>query len=162
MNSRDTSSGLLEETMNGVCPFPGVSVYCCLTTTRRMDEKKQKYVRGCIVGPDIAVLSLAIVKQGEAGKYLAVSRSKAGNEMFNLSKEDDVRKYVVRREVKSGKENAKPYMGPAVPYWDLVPVTTPTPRLPRSNVSLLPSVSCAVVTFAPSSAEIGAPEGAEI
>ncbi|KAK0430576.1 hypothetical protein EV421DRAFT_2090723 [Armillaria borealis] len=86
-----------------------------------MDEKKQKYVRGCIVGPDIAVLSLAIVKQGEAGvctflfKYLAVSRSKAGNEMFNLSKEDDVRKYVVRREVKSGKENAKPYMGPAAP-----------------------------------------------
>ena len=29
---------------------------------------------------------------------------------FNLSKEDDVRKYVVRREVKSQKkENAKPY-----------------------------------------------------
>jgi len=37
-------------------------------------------------------------------------RKFAIRKFFNLSKEDDVRKYVVRREVKSAKkENAKPY-----------------------------------------------------
>ena len=32
---------------------------------RRKGERKRKSVRGCIVGPDVAVLALAIVKQGE-------------------------------------------------------------------------------------------------
>jgi small subunit ribosomal protein S6e len=32
---------------------------------RRTGERKRKSVRGCIVGPDMAVLSLAIVKQGD-------------------------------------------------------------------------------------------------
>ncbi len=54
--------------------------------------------------------------------------------MFNLSKEDDVRRYVICREVKSGKkENMK---------W-----------LPRFSVLLLPSVSRAIATSALSSAE---------
>ncbi|KAK0199775.1 40s ribosomal protein s6-b [Desarmillaria ectypa] len=88
--------------------------------TRRTGERKRKSVRGCIVGPDIAVLSLVIVKQGEAEipgltdtilpKRLGPKRATNIRKMFNLSKEDDVRKYVIRREVKSGKkENAKPY-----------------------------------------------------
>ncbi|PBK89115.1 hypothetical protein ARMGADRAFT_1115387, partial [Armillaria gallica] len=82
--------------------------------TRQADEKKQESVRRCLAGLDIAMLSLAIVKQGEAGvctfifKDLAASRSKADNKMFNLSKEDDVRKNVVHQEVRSGKENTKP------------------------------------------------------
>lgn len=33
---------------------------------RRKGERVRKSVRGCIVGPDIAVLALAIVKQGDA------------------------------------------------------------------------------------------------
>ncbi|KAK0430565.1 40s ribosomal protein s6-b [Armillaria borealis] len=88
--------------------------------TRRMGERKRKSVRGCIVGPDIAVLSLVIVKHGDAEipgltdtilpKRLGPKRATNVRKMFNLSKEDDVRKYVIRREVKSGKkENAKPY-----------------------------------------------------
>jgi len=32
---------------------------------RRAGERKRKSVRGCIVGPDIAVLSVVIIKQGE-------------------------------------------------------------------------------------------------
>ena len=32
---------------------------------RRKGERKRKSVRGCIVGPDIRALSLAIVKKGE-------------------------------------------------------------------------------------------------
>ncbi|PBK89098.1 hypothetical protein ARMGADRAFT_1084180 [Armillaria gallica] len=34
--------------------------------TRRMDERKRTSVSGCTVGPDIAVLSLVIVKLGNA------------------------------------------------------------------------------------------------
>jgi small subunit ribosomal protein S6e len=87
---------------------------------RRTGERKRKSVRGCIVGPDIAVLSLVIVKQGEQEipgltdvvlpKRLGPKRATKIRKFFNLSKEDDVRKYVVRREVKSAKkEDAKPY-----------------------------------------------------
>jgi len=88
--------------------------------TRRTGERRRKSVRGCIVGPDIAVLSLVIVKQGETEipsltdtvlpKRLGPKRATKIRKFFNLSKEDDVRKYVVRREVKSSKkEDAKPY-----------------------------------------------------
>jgi len=87
---------------------------------RRTGERKRKSVRGCIVGPDIAVLSVVIVKQGEQEipgltdvvlpKRLGPKRATKIRRFFNLTKEDDVRKYVVRREVKSSKkENAKPY-----------------------------------------------------
>ncbi|KAJ3506593.1 hypothetical protein NLJ89_g6786 [Agrocybe chaxingu] len=88
--------------------------------TRRTGERRRKSVRGCIVGPDIAVLSLVIVKQGESQipgltdvvlpKRLGPKRATKIRKFFNLTKEDDVRKYVVRREVKSKKNpEAKPY-----------------------------------------------------
>ncbi|KAI0274048.1 40s ribosomal protein s6-b [Russula aff. rugulosa BPL654] len=87
---------------------------------RRKGERRRKSVRGCIVGPDIAVLSLVIVKKGDEElpgltdnvlpKRLGPKRATKIRKFFNLSKEDDVRKYVVRREVTSQKkENAKPY-----------------------------------------------------
>jgi len=88
---------------------------------RRTGERKRKSVRGCIVGPDIAVLSVVIIKQGDNDipgltdvtlpKRLGPKRATKVRKFFNLSKEDDVRKYVVRREVKSAKkENARPYL----------------------------------------------------
>jgi len=87
---------------------------------RRAGERKRKSVRGCIVGPDIAVLSLVIVKQGDNDvpgltdtvlpKRLGPKRATKIRKFFNLTKEDDVRKYVIRREVTSKKkEGAKPY-----------------------------------------------------
>jgi len=87
---------------------------------RRTGERKRKSIRGCIVGPDIAVLSLVIVKQGDnevpgltdvvLPKRLGPKRATKIRKFFNLSKEDDVRKYVIRREVKSQKKaDAKPY-----------------------------------------------------
>ncbi|KAI0719669.1 40S ribosomal protein S6 [Fomitopsis betulina] len=86
---------------------------------RRTGERKRKSVRGCIVGPDISVLSLVIIKQGDNDipgltdnilpKRLGPKRATKIRKFFNLSKEDDVRKYVVRREVTSKKEGAKPY-----------------------------------------------------
>ncbi|KAF8331301.1 ribosomal protein S6e-domain-containing protein [Cantharellus anzutake] len=87
---------------------------------RRDGERRRKSVRGCIVASDIAVLSLVIVRKGEEDipgltnqvlpKRLGPKRASKIRKFFNLSKEDDVRKYVIRREVKSQKNpDAKPY-----------------------------------------------------
>ncbi|GAB7337111.1 hypothetical protein MBLNU457_g2509t1 [Dothideomycetes sp. NU457] len=86
---------------------------------RRTGERKRKSVRGCIVGMDLAVLALAIVKQGEGDipgltdvvhpKRLGPKRASKIRRFFGLSKEDDVRKFVIRREVQPKKEGAKPY-----------------------------------------------------
>ncbi|KAJ3152000.1 40S ribosomal protein S6 [Geranomyces variabilis] len=76
---------------------------------RRTGERKRKSVRGCIVGSDISALALVVVKQGEADipgltdtqipKRLGPKRANNIRKMFNLTKEDDVRKYVIRREI---------------------------------------------------------------
>jgi len=85
---------------------------------RRTGERKRKSVRGCIVGADISVVSLVIVKQGEQDlpgltdttvpRRLGPKRATKIRKLFNLSKEDDVRKFVIRREVVSKKEGKKP------------------------------------------------------
>ena len=84
---------------------------------RRAGERKRKSVRGCIVGPDLSVLSAIIVKTGEqplpgltdtaVPRRLGPKRASKIRKLFNLSKEDDVRKYVIRREVPSKKEGGK-------------------------------------------------------
>jgi small subunit ribosomal protein S6e len=86
---------------------------------RRTGERKRKSVRGCIVGADLAVIHLVIVKKGDedlpglTDKYiprrLGPKRASKIRKLFNLSKDDDVRKYVIRRElpVKEGKEAKK-------------------------------------------------------
>jgi len=86
---------------------------------RRTGERKRKSVRGCIVGMDLAVLALTIVKQGEQDlpgltdvshpKRLGPKRATKIRRFFGLSKDDDVRKFVIRREVQPTKEGAKPY-----------------------------------------------------
>jgi len=83
---------------------------------RRKGERKRKSVRGCIVGADIAVLSLAIVKKGEkevAGitnesvpRRLGPKRANKIRKLYGLSKKEDVRRYVIRRTVT--KEGKKP------------------------------------------------------
>ena len=86
---------------------------------RRAGERKRKSVRGCVVGPDLAVLNLVVVKQGEAGiegltdtqvpVRLGPKRANKIRKLFALSKDDDVRKYVIKRtfENKKGKEGTK-------------------------------------------------------
>nr|CCA23176.1 40S ribosomal protein S6 putative [Albugo laibachii Nc14] len=86
---------------------------------RRKGERKRKSVRGCIVGPDLSVLNLVVVKTGDAEvtgltdvqcpRRLGPKRKTKIQKLFNLSKEDDVRKYVIRRKFvsKTGKKNDK-------------------------------------------------------
>jgi small subunit ribosomal protein S6e len=86
---------------------------------RRSGERKRKSVRGCIVDANLSVLSLVIVKKGEqeipgltdsqVPRRLGPKRASKIRKLFNLSKEDDVRQYVVRRPLplKEGQKKAK-------------------------------------------------------
>jgi len=82
----------------------------------RSGERRRKSLRGCIVGSDIAVLNLTVVKLGEKPiegvtdvslpRRLGPKRANNIRKLFNLSREDDVRKFVVRRKVtKAGKKD---------------------------------------------------------
>jgi len=84
---------------------------------RRSGERKRKSVRGCIVGADLSVLNLVIVKKGEKEipgltdavkpRRLGPKRASRIRKLFNLTADDDVRQYVIRRQiVRDGK---KPY-----------------------------------------------------
>merc|ERR1711862_936335 len=83
---------------------------------RRDGERKRKSVRGCIVDGNLAVLSMAIVKKGEAEipgltdntipRRLGPKRASKIRKLFNLTKEDDVCQYVIKRPLplKEGKK----------------------------------------------------------
>jgi len=84
---------------------------------RRTGERRRKSVRGCIVDGNLAVLSLVIVKKGgqeipgltdtTVPRRLGPKRASKIRKLFNLSKEDDVRQYVLRRPIPA-KEGKKP------------------------------------------------------
>lgn len=79
---------------------------------RRDGQRKRKSVRGCICGPDLAVISLTIIKKGEKDipgitddekpRRLGPKRANNIRKLLGLSKADDVRKFVVKREVVKG------------------------------------------------------------
>uniref|UniRef100_A0A8C5LNE0 Small ribosomal subunit protein eS6 n=1 Tax=Leptobrachium leishanense TaxID=445787 RepID=A0A8C5LNE0_9ANUR len=82
---------------------------------RRTGERKRKSVRGCIVDANLSVLNLVIVRKGEKDipgltdktvpRRLGPKRASRIRKLFNLSKEDDVRQYVVRKPLsKDGKK----------------------------------------------------------
>merc|ERR1719426_612901 len=85
---------------------------------RRAGSRKRKSVRGCIIGSDIAVCCLTILRKGDAEiagltdeqrpRRLGPKRASNIRKLFGLSKQDDVRKFVVRREIeKDGKKRYK-------------------------------------------------------
>ncbi|XP_026845161.1 40S ribosomal protein S6 [Drosophila persimilis] len=83
---------------------------------RRTGERKRKSVRGCIVDANMSVLALVVIKKGEqhiAGltdttipRRLGPKRASKIRKLYNLSKEDDVRRFVVRRPLPA-KDNKK-------------------------------------------------------
>lgn len=82
---------------------------------RRAGERKRKSVRGCIVSHDISVLNLVVTQIGEktiegltndsVPRRLGPKRANNIRKLFNLTKDDDVRKYVISRTYtnKAGK-----------------------------------------------------------
>jgi len=82
---------------------------------RKRGERKRKSVRGCIVSSDLSILNLVVIKKGEKDiegltdivkpRHLGPKRASKIRKLFNLDKVDDVRKYVIRREIlKDGKK----------------------------------------------------------
>ena len=75
---------------------------------RRTGERKRKSVRGCIVDANMTVIHLIIVKKGDnelpgltdtqKPRRLGPKRANKIRKMFNLTKDDDVRQYVVKRK----------------------------------------------------------------
>jgi len=83
---------------------------------RRTGERKRKSVRGCIVDQNLSALALIVVRKGEqevpgltdvnVPRRLGPKRASHIRKLFNLTKEDDVRKYVIKRPLalKEGKK----------------------------------------------------------
>lgn len=84
---------------------------------RRKGERKRRSVRGCIVDSNLSVINMIVVKKGEGEipgltdktvpRRLGPKRAGKIRKLFNLSKEDDVRQYVIRRDLPA-KEGKKP------------------------------------------------------
>lgn len=85
---------------------------------RKKGEKKRKSIRGCIVGPDLAVLNLVLVKKGageipgltdgEKPRRLGPKRASNIRRLFNLDAKEDVRRFVVRRQLEGKKKTKAP------------------------------------------------------
>merc|ERR1712122_185466 len=83
---------------------------------RRAGERKRKSVRGCIVNQNLSVISCPIVKKGDAEipgltdntipRRLGPKRASHIRKLFNLTKDDDVCQYVIKRPLplKDGKK----------------------------------------------------------
>ncbi|KAG2378968.1 hypothetical protein C9374_007606 [Naegleria lovaniensis] len=75
--------------------------------------RRRKIVKGCVLDAGAAAVSLIVVKKGDQEipgltdqvrpKTLGPKRASKIRKLFNLSKLDDVRKYVIKRNVKIGQ-----------------------------------------------------------
>ena len=91
---------------------------------RRKGERKRKSVRGCIVDWNLSVMNLVVVKKGENDipgltdnpipSRLGPKRVGKIRKMFNLSKEDDVRQYVIRRPLPLKEGKKQQYKAPKI------------------------------------------------
>jgi len=84
---------------------------------RKRGERKRKSVRGCVVSGELSVLNLVVVKKGDGEipgltdtvkpRRLGPKRASRIRKLFNLEKADDVKKFVIRRQIVKGEK--KPY-----------------------------------------------------
>ncbi|KHJ92460.1 ribosomal protein S6e [Oesophagostomum dentatum] len=91
---------------------------------RKAGERKRKSVRGCIVDANLSVLSLVVVKKGDQDiegltdkvlpRRLGPKRATKIRKLFNLSKEDDVLKYVITHEKARGEGKPPRIIAPKI------------------------------------------------
>merc|ERR1711916_178825 len=86
---------------------------------KRRDTRKRKSVRGCITSAETSVLNMAIIKKGDKDiegltdegsaipNRMGPKRATKIRKLWNLSKTDDVRQYVIRRKVPKAKNPEK-------------------------------------------------------
>merc|ERR1712080_459400 len=98
----------------------GVSCY----RPKRSGERKRKSVRGCFLNHDMSVVSSIIVKKGDndipgltdslVDRRLGPKRANKIRKLFNLDKEDDVIKYVIRRDLKANDKHKQRSKAPKI------------------------------------------------
>lgn len=82
----------------------------CYYRPRRTGERKRKHVRGCIIGPDISLVQLVVVKAGKefpgltdpdsvVDRRLGPKRANNIRKLFNLTEKDKVEDFTIKREV---------------------------------------------------------------
>ena len=92
---------------------------------KRSGERKKKSVRGCIVDKNLSVLNLIVTKRGEKEikgltdreipNRLGPKRVGKIRKLYNLSKNDDVRKYVLKRPLPvKGKKDKERFKAPKI------------------------------------------------
>jgi len=94
---------------------------------KRHGCRKRKSIRGCVVGPDLSCLNLAIVKKGPADlpgltdadsnkpSMRGPKRASKIRKLWGLTKDDDVRLFVPKRKIEPKKEGKKSYVkSPAI------------------------------------------------
>merc|ERR1719473_505020 len=91
---------------------------------RRTGERKRKSVRGCICGPDLAVVALKVLVKGEGEvegltdsqrpRRLGPKRANTIRNAFALRKQDDVTKYIVRRETQNAAGDKTFFKSPKI------------------------------------------------
>ncbi|XP_017776207.1 PREDICTED: 40S ribosomal protein S6-like [Nicrophorus vespilloides] len=91
---------------------------------RRDGERRRKSVRGCIVDGNLSVLSLVIVRKGDKDipgltdvsipRRLGPKRANNIRKLFNLSKDDDVRQYVVKRPLPAKEGQRQRFKAPKI------------------------------------------------
>jgi len=91
---------------------------------RKRGERKRKSIRGCIVSAALSVLNLVVVKKGDAEiigvtdvnkpRRLGPKRATRIRRLFNLDKNDDVRKYVIRRKIENAKSKKPVFKAPKI------------------------------------------------
>lgn len=85
---------------------------------RRRGERKRKSVRGCIVDANMSALNVIVVKKGDGEiegltdvnvpRRFGPKRATKIRRLFNLSKEDDVRQYVIKKVFKPKEGQERP------------------------------------------------------
>lgn len=100
----------------------GVSCFHRYRKQKRYGTRKRKSVRGCIISSEIILINLVITKKGEQEipdlteaekarpNRLGPKRASKIRKLFSLSKSDNVKEYVIRREIplKEGSKRKKP------------------------------------------------------
>merc|ERR1712000_189101 len=112
---------------------------------RRAGERKRKSVHGCIVGMDMSVLALSIVKKGDEdipGLTDVVHPKRLGPSVRPRSAGSSASPRMTMSASTSSAVRSSPRAR----------ARPPTPRLPRSSAWSLPSASSTSVTALPSSA----------
>merc|ERR1712043_48882 len=93
----------------------------------RNGERKRKSVRGCIYNHDMSAVSAIIIKRGAAdiegltdtkvescNKTLGPKRASKIRKLFNLEKDDDVTKFVIRKELAANDKHKARSKAPKV------------------------------------------------